>query len=69
MPMISEHSFEFSWIDISTFLGLGGMFFWLFFKKFKENSMIPENDPKLDACLEKRITNNFYSMPVNYMQN
>ena len=53
MPMISEHGFEFSWIDISTFLGLGGMFFWLFFKKFKENSMIPENDPKLDACLEK----------------
>ena len=53
MPMISEQGFQFSWIDISTFLGLGGMFFWLFFKKFKENSMIPENDPKLDACLEK----------------
>ena len=53
MPMFSKHGFEFSWIDASTFLGLGGIFFGLFFKKFKENSMIPENDPKLDACLEK----------------
>ena len=47
------HGLHFSWMDITTFLGLGGIFFWLFFKKFQKNSMIPENDPKLDACLEK----------------
>lgn len=47
------HGLSFSWMDITTFLGLGGIFFWLFFRTFQKNSMIPENDPKLDACLEK----------------
>ena len=47
------HGLSFSWMDFSTFIGLGGIFFWLFFNRFKQNSMIPENDPKLDECLEK----------------
>ena len=53
MPTLSEHGIHFSWIDLSTFLGLGGIFFGLFFRRFKQNSMIPEKDPKLGACLEK----------------
>ena len=53
MPLISEHGIHFSWIDVATFVGLGGIFFGLFFHRFKQNSMIPENDPELDACLEK----------------
>ena len=47
------HGLHFSWIDIATFLGLGGMFFGLFFNKFKKQSMIPQNDPKMDECLSK----------------
>lgn len=47
------HGLHFSWIDLATFIGLGGIFFGLFFNKFKKNSMIPENDPKMDECLEK----------------
>jgi hypothetical protein len=47
------HGLHFSWIDLATFIGLGGIFFGLFFHRFKQNSMIPENDPKLDECLEK----------------
>lgn len=47
------HGLSFSWMDFSTFFGLGGIFFWLFFNRFKQNSMIPENDPRLDECLEK----------------
>lgn len=53
MPTLSAHGIHFSWMDVTTFLGLGGMFFGLFFWRFKQNSMIPENDPKLEACLEK----------------
>lgn len=53
MPTLSEHGIHFTWMDITTFLGLGGMFFGLFFWRFKQNSMIPENDPRLDECLEK----------------
>ncbi|XWN36016.1 MAG: hypothetical protein ROO71_08625 [Balneola sp.] len=47
------HGLHFSWIDIATFLGLGGMFFGFFFNKFKKESMIPQNDPKMDECLSK----------------
>lgn len=47
------HGLDFSWMDITAFIGLGGVFFGLFFHKFKQNSMIPENDPKLGECLEK----------------
>jgi hypothetical protein len=47
------HGLHFSWIDIATFLGLGGMFFGLFFNKFKKESMVPKNDPKMDECLSK----------------
>lgn len=53
MPTLNAHGIHFSWIDVSTFVGLGGIFFGLFFWKFQKNSMIPENDPKLEACLEK----------------
>ncbi len=53
MPTLSAHGIHFSWMDITTFLGLGGIFFGLFFWRFKQNSMIPENDPKLEECLEK----------------
>lgn len=44
---------HFSWIDIATFLGLGGIFFGLFFNQFKKGSMVPQNDPKMDDCLSK----------------
>lgn len=47
------HGLHFSWIDIATFLGLGGMFFGFFFNKFKKESMVPLNDPKMDDCLSK----------------
>ncbi|MCG8372609.1 MAG: hypothetical protein MI700_03710 [Balneolales bacterium] len=53
MPMLDKHGIEFTWMDISIFVGLGGVFFGLFFRQFKKHSMIPENDPKLEACLEK----------------
>ncbi|MTI88921.1 MAG: hypothetical protein FH748_13250 [Balneolaceae bacterium] len=53
MPVFSEHGIHFNWMDITTFLGLGGMFFGLFFNKFQKHKMVPVNDPKLDDCLSK----------------
>lgn len=44
---------HFSWIDIATFLGLGGIFFGLFFNRLGKGSMVPLNDPKMDDCLSK----------------
>lgn len=53
MPVLFEHGIHISWMDITTFLGLGGVFFGLFFHQLKKHNMIPVNDPKLDECLSK----------------
>lgn len=47
------HGIAFSWIDIAAFIGLGGIFFGLFFNKFQKQSMVPLNDPKMEDCLSK----------------
>lgn len=53
MPVLFKHGIHFSWMDITSFLGLGGIFFGLFFNRFKKHKMVPVNDPKLDECLSK----------------
>jgi hypothetical protein len=53
MPTFSEHGIHFSWMDITTFIGLGGIFFGLFFQKFSKHNLIPINDPKLEKSLSK----------------
>lgn len=53
MPTLYDHGLSFSWMDVTAFIGLGGIFFGLFFYKFKQNDMIPKNDPKLEDCLSK----------------
>ncbi|HEX6982646.1 MAG TPA: hypothetical protein VF181_07785 [Balneolaceae bacterium] len=52
MPVLS-HSFHFDWITLASFLGLGGVFFGLFFYRFKQSKMIPVNDPRLGDSLNK----------------
>ncbi|MFA5668072.1 MAG: hypothetical protein WC967_02435 [Balneolaceae bacterium] len=52
MPALSKE-LNLSWIDLATFLGLGGVFFGLFFNKFKKESMVPKNDPTMEECLSK----------------
>lgn len=54
MPALPDsHGLSFSWMDITAFVGLGGIFFGLFFKKFQQHSLIPLNDPKLEDSLSK----------------
>lgn len=53
MPVLHEHGIHFNWMDITTFLGLGGIFFGLFFHRFKQHKMVPVNDPKLIKSLRK----------------
>lgn len=52
MPVF-DHHFYFSWMTVTSFLGLGGIFFGLFFYRFKQNKMIPVRDPKLEQSLNK----------------
>jgi len=51
MPVLHEHGIHFNWMDVTTFIGLGGIFFGLFFYRFKQHKMIPVNDPKLKDSL------------------
>lgn len=53
MPVLDHHGFHFNWMTITSFLGLGGIFFGLFFYRFKQNKMIPVKDPKLEQSLNK----------------
>jgi len=53
MPVLFKDGIHFSWMDVTAFLGLGGMFFGLFFNRFKKHDMVPKNDPQLDDCLSK----------------
>ncbi|MDX1672085.1 MAG: hypothetical protein R3211_07070 [Balneolaceae bacterium] len=47
MPVLHEHGIHFSWLDLTALLGLGGIFFGLFFRKFRKHKLVPVNDPKL----------------------
>jgi len=53
MPIMDHHGISISWMDITTILGLGGIFFGLFFQKFRKHSMIPVNDPYLVESIAK----------------
>lgn len=53
MPIMNGQGISFSWMDLTTLLGLGGIFFGLFFNKFKNHSMIPVNDPYLEESLSR----------------
>ncbi len=53
MPVLHGEGFSISWIDVTTFIGLGGIFMGMFFQTFKNNNMIPVNDPYLPDSLHK----------------
>lgn len=53
MPVLHHHGVHFDWMIITGFFGLGGIFLGLFFHKFKQNKMVPINDPKLGDSLNK----------------
>ncbi|HWO56862.1 MAG TPA: hypothetical protein VNN55_04770 [bacterium] len=52
MPSISPDGAALSWIDPVAMVGIGGVFLWLFWRKFASASIIPVGDPRLDASIE-----------------
>lgn len=54
MPAIHTEGFTISWLDITTFIGLGGIFMGLFFNSFNKHQIIPVNDPTLNESLSKQ---------------
>src|SRR5690625_5302144 len=54
MPAIHTEGFSISWLDITTLLGLGGIFMGLFFNSFNKHQIVPVNDPTLNESLSKQ---------------
>ncbi|MGD9899708.1 MAG: hypothetical protein AB7T22_11350 [Calditrichaceae bacterium] len=46
-PTHSADGFHFSWMDITGFIGLGGLFSWVFWKKFSSKALVPVEDRRL----------------------
>lgn len=50
-PAFHHESAHISWLDLTTFLGIGGVFIALFWNRFTSKAIIPINDPYLNASL------------------
>lgn len=53
MPVLHHSNFTLSWLDITTLIGLGGIFMGLFFHVLKKNNLVPINDPTLAESMDK----------------
>lgn len=53
MPILHHSGVSLSWLDITTFIGLGGIFMGLFFSTLRKNNLVPINDPTLAESLDK----------------
>ncbi|NQV38680.1 MAG: hypothetical protein HQ509_11835 [Candidatus Marinimicrobia bacterium] len=52
MPTLHHHGVHFSWMDITTFVGIGGVFLFLFWKNFTANAIVPVKDEKLQDSIK-----------------
>jgi len=52
MPNFSPAGIAPSWQDATSFVGVGGIFIWLFWRKFLSAPVIPVNDPQLQTSVE-----------------
>jgi hypothetical protein len=50
-PTLHHESAQFSWMDLTAFLGIGGIFIALFWKNFTSKAIVPVNDPYLSASI------------------
>ena len=55
MPNASPEGFHLSIVDILCFLGIGGIFIGLIFKRMREYSLYPHNDPRIQESLELKV--------------
>lgn len=50
-PAMHHESAQLSWSDLTTFIGIGGVFIALFWRSFTSKSIVPVNDPNLNASI------------------
>jgi hypothetical protein len=54
MPSLNHHGAHFSWMDLTTTLGIGGIFFWYFLQKFYKHALVPVGDPRLEVSIHMK---------------
>jgi hypothetical protein len=55
MPTFHHENAHFSWMDLTTLLGIGGIVVWLIFSKLAKQSLVPINDPNLELSKTHRL--------------
>lgn len=51
MPNITPEGFSFKLVDLTIFIGIGGVYFSLFFSRLKKYYLVPVNDPRLSESI------------------
>lgn len=51
LPNLHHHGVHLSWMDLTTFIGVGGVFLWMFWRNMGANKLIPINDPRLEKSI------------------
>lgn len=52
MPTLHPHTVHFSWIDLTTLIGIGGLFLYIFWRKFTAHPLVPVGDPDLEKSIK-----------------
>ena len=51
LPNLHHHGVHLSWMDLTSFVGIGGLFLWLFWIKLTAHSLLPVKDPFLEKSI------------------
>ena len=52
MPTYAHHGFHLSWMDLTLFIGIGGVFLGIFWKYLSSNALVPLNDSTLPESIK-----------------
>ena len=50
-PVLHHGNAQISWVDVTTFIGIGGIFIALFLNRLAALPILPINDPNLKASI------------------
>ncbi len=54
IPNLHHHGAQFSWMDLTATLGIGGIFFWYFLHKYYKHALVPVGDPRLEVSIHMK---------------
>lgn len=52
MPTLHPHGVHFSWLDLTTLIGIGGIFLYIFWRLFTAHPLVPVGDPDLEKSIK-----------------